>query len=118
MILQAERDGAIMSNTKRLLASAAMAVALAAAAGCSKTPDPQQPLPTGKLDTPRLLGVDGEPGAWLTSGRDFGKTHYSPLELINQQNVGKLGFAWQYETNTARGMEATPVVIDGVMYTS
>ncbi len=120
MILQAERYGAIMSNTKRLLASAAFAMALAIGLpGCSKEPASQGVLtPTGKLDTQRLLGVESEPGSWLTSGRDFGKTHYSPLELINQQNVGKLGFAWQYETGTARGMQATPVVIDGVMYAS
>ncbi len=107
-----------MSNSKRFLASAAMAAVLCAGlAGCGKAPD-AVPLPTGKLDQARLLAVDSEPGSWPTSGRDFGKTYYSPLESINQQNVGKLGFAWQYETNTARGMEATPVVIDGVMYTS
>ncbi len=108
-----------MSNSKRLVASAALAAVLAGLAGCKKAPEAAaDPVPTGKLDTERLLAVDAEPGSWLTSGRDFGKTHYSPLELINQQNVDKLGFAWQYETGTARGMQATPVVIDGVMYTS
>jgi quinohemoprotein ethanol dehydrogenase len=108
-----------MNITKRLAASAAFAAALATGmAACTKSPDDAQPQATGELDTRRLLGLDREPGEWPTSGRDVGKTHYSPLELINQQNVGKLGFAWQYETNTARGMQATPVVIDGVMYAS
>jgi quinohemoprotein ethanol dehydrogenase len=108
-----------MTNSKRLLASAALAAVLAAGlAGCNKAPEATATVPTGKLDRQRLLAVASEPGSWLTSGRDFGKTHYSPLELINQQNVGKLGFAWQYETGTARGMQATPVVIDGVMYTT
>jgi quinohemoprotein ethanol dehydrogenase len=107
-----------MSNTKRFLLSAALAMGLAGLAACKRAPEPQQRLPTGNLDTQRLLGLEREPGAWLTSGRDFGKTHYSPLELINQQNVGRLGFAWQYETNTARGMQATPVIIDGVLYAS
>ena len=106
----------------RFLASAALAAVLVGVAGCGKAPDGAAakagPVPTGKLDQARLLAVAAEPGAWLTSGRDFGKTHYSPLDSINQQNVGKLGFAWQYETGTARGMQATPVVIDGVMYTS
>jgi quinohemoprotein ethanol dehydrogenase len=102
---------------------------VALAAGCSigvvsckKAPDSgpaaAAPVPTGKVDRERLLAVAGEPGAWLTSGRDFGKTHYSPLDLINQQNVASIGFAWQYETGTARGMEATPIIVDGVMYTS
>jgi quinohemoprotein ethanol dehydrogenase len=112
-----------MNNSMRFMVSAALAAVLTVGiAGCSKAPDggaaKAGPVPTGKLDNARLLAVDSEPGAWLTSGRDFGKTHYSPLDAINQQNVGKLGFAWQYETGTARGMQATPVVIDGVMYTS
>ena len=70
------------------------------------------------MDLARLQAVATEPGAWLTSGRDAGKTHYSPLDLINQENVSRLGFAWQLETGTVRGMEATPIVVDGVMYTS
>jgi quinohemoprotein ethanol dehydrogenase len=111
-----------MCNSKRLLAGAFLVAVLAAGlVGCKKAPDAASGtarVATGKLDRARLLAVDTEPGSWLTSGRDFGKTHYSPLELINQQNVDKLGFAWQYETGTARGMQATPVVIDGVMYTS
>jgi quinohemoprotein ethanol dehydrogenase len=108
-----------MSNSKRLLASAALAAVLAGLAGCKKAPEPvAAPVPTGKLDAQRLLAAAAEPGAWLTSGRDFGKTHYSPLELINQENVARLGFAWHYETGTARGMEATPLVIDDVMYVS
>jgi len=110
-----------MHNSRFIVARALLAVLLVGGIhGCSKAPDVAQvaagPAATGKLDEQRLLAVASEPGAWLTSGRDFGKTHYSPLELINQQNVGKLGFAWQYETGTVRGMEATPVVIDDVMY--
>ena len=91
-------------------------------AGCNRTPEapaaPAAATPTGKVDLARLQAVATEPGAWLTSGRDAGKTHYSPLDLINQENVSRLGFAWQLETGTVRGMEATPIVVDGVMYTS
>lgn len=75
---------------------------------------PQQ----GKVDRDRLLNIDREPGSWLTTGRDFGKTHYSPLDQINRESVGQLGFAWEYWTNTRRGLEATPVVVDGKVYTS
>ncbi|MEO6079684.1 MAG: hypothetical protein ABIQ86_07900 [Steroidobacteraceae bacterium] len=81
-----------MSNSKFLLASAALAAVLAAGlAGCKQAPDSAESraalVPAGTLDRNRLLAVESEPGSWLTSGRDFGKTHYSPLELINQQNV-------------------------------
>lgn len=90
--------------------------------GCKRAPQepaaPAAAMPTGKVDLARLQAVASEPGAWLTSGRDAGKTHYSPLDLINQENVARLGFAWQLETGTVRGMEATPIVVDGVMYTS
>jgi quinohemoprotein ethanol dehydrogenase len=109
-----------MSHSKHFAANTMLAVFLVAALGaCNKAPDSAAAaalVPTGKLDATRLQAVDTEPGQWLTIGRDNGKTHYSPLGQINQQNIGKLGFAWQYETGTVRGMEATPVVIDDVMY--
>lgn len=53
---------------------------------------------------------------WAASGRDIGGTYYSPLEDINRDNAGKLGFAWEYQLGTKRGLEATPIVVDGVMY--
>ena len=72
----------------------------------------------GQIDLKRLMGADKHPGDWLTTGRDFGKGHYSPLTQINKQTVERLGFAWDYDTHTIRGLEATPIVVDGVMYTS
>jgi quinohemoprotein ethanol dehydrogenase len=59
---------------------------------------------------------DNDPGNWYTTGRTFGETHYSPLSQINRKTVSDLGFAWDYATGTTRGLEATPVVVDGVMY--
>jgi len=38
--------------------------------------------------------------------------------MIDAGTVSRLGFAWGYDMGTARGQEATPIVIDGVMYTS
>ncbi len=55
---------------------------------------------------------------WLAGGRDSDGTYYSPLAGIDASNVERLGFAWQYDLGTHRGQEATPIVIDGVMYTS
>ncbi|HXO44615.1 MAG TPA: PQQ-dependent dehydrogenase, methanol/ethanol family [Candidatus Cybelea sp.] len=74
--------------------------------------------PAGQIDRKRLLAADKHPGEWLTAGRDFGKGHFSPLAQINVQTVERLGFAWDYDTHTNRGLEATPIVVDGVMYTS
>jgi quinohemoprotein ethanol dehydrogenase len=80
--------------------------------------DQANPAVRGQIDAKRLLAADKHPGEWLTSGRNFGKDHYSPLAQINKQNVDRLGFAWDYDTHTNRGLEATPIVVDGVMYTS
>ncbi len=75
-------------------------------------------LPAGRVDAARLGNAAAEPDNWFTPGRDQAGSYYSPLSTINSQNVGQLGFAWQYELGTFRGQEATPVVVDGVMYTS
>lgn len=72
----------------------------------------------GEIDRARLLAADQHPGQWLTSGRDFGKGHFSPLTQVNTETVDRLGFAWAYDTHTIRGLEATPIVVDGVMYAS
>ena len=62
-----------------------------------------------------MVGAGSE---WTSPGGDVGKTHHSALTGINTANVGTLGLAWQAELGTARGMEATPVMVGGVLYTS
>ena len=56
--------------------------------------------------------------AWLTHGYDYAETRASPLRRITPQNVGELGLAWYFDTDTRRGLEATPLVIDGVIYST
>ena len=55
---------------------------------------------------------------WLSYGRDQGETRFSPLDQVNDSNVGDLGVAWTFDTDTYRGLEATPQVSDGIMYAS
>eukprot|EP01037_Dinobryon_pediforme_P013889 gene13889-14006_t len=55
---------------------------------------------------------------WPFVGGDQAGTWFSALTDINDSNAGQLGFAWAYDMGTDRGQEATPLVIDGVMYTS
>ena len=112
--------------TQFLTVAAFLALALT---GCSNGGDqsadnaarkPPTGLPDkyGDLDRARLDNADKEPWNWFTTGRDGGKGHYSPLDQINTENVSRVGLAWEYDTFTNRGLEATPIVIDGVMYTS
>jgi quinohemoprotein ethanol dehydrogenase len=65
----------------------------------------------------RLVNAGHNAGDWLTNGRTYGEQRYSPLTQINQGNVGKLGLAWEasLESNDF-GVEATPLVADGVLY--
>lgn len=99
------------------IAAAALPLAINAARISSASADDRQPA-RGQIDLKRLMSADKHPGEWLTTGRDFGKGHYSPLAQIDRKNVDRLGFAWDYDTQTNRGLEATPIVVDGVMYTS
>src|SRR5882757_3844028 len=72
----------------------------------------------GRVDSARLATADREPDQWFTPGRDSQGTYYSPLDAVNDQNVTRLGFAWEYKLGTNRGLQGTPVVVDGIMYAS
>ena len=68
------------------------------------------------LDEARLTRADRESGNWMLHGRTYDEQRFSPLKLVNDQDVGQLGLAWLYDLDTRRGQEATPIVVDGVMY--
>jgi PQQ-dependent dehydrogenase (methanol/ethanol family) len=70
------------------------------------------------VDHARISGADGEPGSWVTHGRNYAETRESPLTRITPDNVHELGLAWQFEFGSRRGLEATPLVVDGVLYTT
>ena len=65
-----------------------------------------------------LRGADRDQGNWLMYGRTYDDHRFSPLTQINEQTVGKLGLAWSHEFGSSRGLEATPLVQDGILYTS
>jgi len=53
---------------------------------------------------------------WPSYGLDYREQRFSTLDEINVDSVATLGLAWSFETDYIGGMEATPVVVDGVMY--
>src|SRR5262245_46907779 len=96
-----------------LLYSAAISLAVCTncnmhGAGTGRTP--------GDVDAQRIINADSSPENWMTHGRTYGEQRFSPLKQINDQNASQLGLAWYYDLDTHRGQEATPLVIDGVMY--
>ncbi|OQW62407.1 MAG: hypothetical protein A4S17_07860 [Proteobacteria bacterium HN_bin10] len=68
------------------------------------------------VDEARIARADSEPGNWMSHGRTYAEERYSPLDDINRENVSQLGLAWSYEMRVPRAAEATPIVVDGVMY--
>ncbi len=73
---------------------------------------------TADLDGKRIVNADDEPGNWLAHARTYDEQRFSPLDQITADNVADLGLAWYFDTDTDRGLEASPIVVDGIMYTS
>ena len=57
-----------------------------------------------------------EDSGWSNIGFDAKEQRHSPLDQINESNVGELGIAWFKDLPDARGQEATPVVVDGKLF--
>ena len=55
---------------------------------------------------------------WPLHGRTWSEERFSPLTQINHENVSTLGLAWLFDMNTVRGLEATPIVQNGVLFTT
>ncbi|MBC54885.1 MAG: PQQ-dependent dehydrogenase, methanol/ethanol family [Gammaproteobacteria bacterium] len=68
------------------------------------------------VDAARITGAADNNSDWLTHGRTYSEARNSPLDQINRATVADLGMAWDFELDTDRGQEATPLVIDGVVY--
>lgn len=115
-------------NTTLLLAMTAAALQLAA---CSQneqsaptTLQPATPLASEVVGAPvapspddaALATAANEATEWLSYGRDYQETRYSPLNQITAQNVADLGVAWTFDTDSFRGLEATPLIHNGILY--
>ncbi len=100
----------------------ALAGLVAAASGCGGAPAPgaaprsaaAPPAAPAPVDDARLRAAD--PREWLGYGRTPSEQRYSPLDQIDEQNVARLGLAWSFDLGSDRGVEATPLVADGVLY--
>lgn len=76
------------------------------------------PIALGACKSPDESKRVDDASDWTMYGRTYDEQRFSPLNQINEQNVAKLGLAWSRELGTARGLEATPLVVNGVIYTT
>ena len=70
------------------------------------------------VDEARLSAAAADGDNWINYGRDWDEQRFSPLDQIDDKSIDGLQLAWAVELDTARGQEATPLVVDGIMYTS
>src|SRR5436305_4418510 len=65
----------------------------------------------------RILRANNEPQNWLTYSGSTMSQRYSLLNEITPANVRGLELKWIYQVQSLEKFEATPLVVDGVMYT-
>nr|WP_309967135.1 PQQ-dependent dehydrogenase, methanol/ethanol family [Variovorax guangxiensis] len=71
---------------------------------------------TGRVDGAFIRANAAKTPDWPSYGLDYAETRFSKLDQINAGNVKDLGLAWSYNLESTRGVEATPLVVDGIMY--
>src|SRR5262249_2572358 len=65
----------------------------------------------------RLLHAKDEPWNWLMYSGTYSSQRYSRLTQISPRNVRNLEIQWVFQANSLEKFEATPLVVDGVLYT-
>jgi quinohemoprotein ethanol dehydrogenase len=106
-----------MNETSKL---AALFIAAAVLAGCGADNETAAPPPdlSRAITEQRLQNAASEPQNWLAHGGTYLEQRHSPLTQINKDTLSRLAPAWVFELDTNRGQEATPLVADGVLYTT
>jgi outer membrane protein assembly factor BamB len=97
------------SRSPALAAAAALSTLLAATSLSAQTP-------AAKVDGTFVRDNEATSREWPTIGLDYAETRFSKLKRIDASNVKDLGLAWSYNLESTRGVEATPLVVDGLMY--
>jgi quinohemoprotein ethanol dehydrogenase len=100
-----------VASVVRPLVAALMGAALVAATGHAARQSPV-------VDDAALAAAGTRSAEWITHGRTQDEQRFSPLTRISDSNVARLRLAWTAETGTDRVLEATPLVVNGVMYTT
>lgn len=95
----------------------ATAVMLASSSAVSQTVSADKiKAATGAVNKAAIIANAADTKDWLNYGLDYAETRFSKLTEVNTATVRELGLAWHYDLNSRRGVEATPLVVDGIMY--
>src|SRR6202171_330049 len=69
-----------------------------------------------QVTSDRLLHAADEPQNWLTYSGSYASQRYSSLQQVDATNVKNLELKWVFQAQSLQKFEATPLVVDGVMY--
>jgi alcohol dehydrogenase (cytochrome c) len=69
-----------------------------------------------QVTSERLLNPSKEPQNWLMYSGNYAGQRFSALDQINASNASSLVPKWAYQTMAGGKFEATPLVVDGVLY--
>ena len=95
---------------------AAIAVSLALSANRSVAQTPAARGAGGVTDERIANAVQNEPGSWLSYGQTYDEQRFSKLDQIARSTVAKLGLAWIRPLPGRHRLQATPLIVDGVLY--
>ncbi len=111
-------------NNKKLLTLSLITVVTLMLSGCGAQTDSTQSseasvvMENASPLAPTIAAADNRPGDWLAHGRTWSEQRFSPLEEINMDTVENLSLAWYVDLPGSRGQEASPIIVDGIMYTT
>lgn len=116
-----------ISSSSRVRAAAAALSALAFTAFAALSPPAAAQRPAkgspehiasvvGKVDGRFIQANARTTSDWPSYGLDYGESRFSRLRQIDAGNARDLGLVWSYNLESNRGVQATPLVVDGVMY--
>ncbi len=101
------------------IATAAIAAAFLSSSALAQDISPDQiKAATAGVNGQMIIDNRAETKNWPSYGLDYQETRYSKLKGVNDSNVAQLGLAWTTNLESRRGVEATPIVVNGVMYVS
>jgi quinohemoprotein ethanol dehydrogenase len=101
--------GMLHKSFRHLVLRTVAAVGILTAIGCARVHE---------VDDAALRAADTDAANWVTYGRTYSEQRFSRLQQIDERNVGGLGLVWSFDLETTRALEATPLVKDGVLYTT
>src|SRR5215467_13289000 len=101
------REKSVRPNIRRrLFLGLALTAALGAAVAAQDVTDKD------------LLAGVSDPSKWLSVYGEYNAQHHSPLTQITAANASQLRPVWTFQTGVIGNFESTPIVIDGVLYTT